>query len=201
MNLKNIDLFLSALFVIIYGIRLLYQAYLLKHRQKAKKKGEWSELLLVVIPKNILVVITVILIALGLEKNLYFFFGWIIFLVGIIIRFIALKQLGPMYSLNVEIRENHKLIDYGIFSIIRHPLYLAYILDTLGIILFLQKILFLLVLALVIVGVSIRIKNEEKELVTVFGKEYLSYKNRVPGLIPFSKSFDLKKWKIVKKVK
>ncbi len=172
MNFKNIDLFLATLFVVIYGTRLLYQAYLLKHRQKAKKRGEWAELLLVVVPKNILVIVTVILIALGLEKNFYFYLGWIIFLVGIMIRFIALRQLGSMYSLNVEIRENHKLIDYGIFSIIRHPLYLAYILDTLGIILFLQNYLFALVLVLIIVGVSIRIKNEEQELVAVFGEEY-----------------------------
>ena len=188
MHFNNIDLLLSVLFVIIYGARLLYQAYLLKHRQKAEKKGEWAELLLVVIPKNIIVVLTVILIAAGLEKNFQFLIGWLIFIIGITIRFIALKQLGPMYSLNVEIRDNHKLIDYGIFSKVRHPLYLAYIVDTLGIILFLQKLVFLPVLVLVIIGVLIRIKTEEKELINTFGKDYLNYKNKVPSLIPFTKS-------------
>jgi len=168
-----------------YSIKLTFSGI----GKKPKKKGDWAELLLVVIPKNILVIIAVTLIALGLNKNILFAIGWVIFILGISIRFIALKQLGSMYSLNVEIRENHKLIDFGIFSIVRHPLYLAYIIDTLGIILFLQKMVFIPVLVLATIGVLIRIKNEERELEKVFDQKYIEYKNKVPAIIPFLKLF------------
>jgi protein-S-isoprenylcysteine O-methyltransferase Ste14 len=184
--MTKIDVFFSALFIAIYGGKLLYQTYLLKNREKPKEKAEWAEFLLVVIPKNILVISTIILLALGVSKNFFFLVGWFVFLSAIVFRFVALKQLGSMYSLNIEIRENHKLIDSGIFSVIRHPLYLAYILDTLGIILFLQNIIFIPVIISIIIGVSIRIKNEEKRLEEVFGQQYLDYKKRTSAVVPLA---------------
>lgn len=182
MNFESNNLLVSIIFILIYGVRLIYQAYLLRHRKEAKEKGEWAELLLVVIPKNIFVVIAIFLLAKGVEKNFIFFLGWAIFLFGITVRLIALRQLGPMYSVNVELRENHELIRTGIYEYVRHPLYFAYIVDTLGMVIFLQSILYIPVLFLIAVGISKRVKNEEIALRKIFGEKYLAYENEVPGL-------------------
>ncbi len=181
-NLQSIDLIFASAFTIIYGTRLCYQAYLNRKREKAYKKGDWAELLLVIIPKNILVILTIYLLATGVPRTPIFWIGWAIFLTGIFIRMIALKQLGSMYSLNVEIREHHKLITTGIYSLIRHPLYLAYIIDTIGVILFLQKIYFYPILLVTIVGLKIRINNEDQELINFFGNVYKEYSSNVPAL-------------------
>jgi protein-S-isoprenylcysteine O-methyltransferase Ste14 len=181
-SLNNIDLLFAFIFIIIYGIRLGYQAYLLQKREEASKKGKWAELLLVIVPKNILVILTIYLLATGIPRTSVFWIGWIIFLVGIIMRMIALKQLGSMYSMNVEIRDQHKLINTGIYSLVRHPLYLAYFIDTLGIILFLQKIYFPPILILTFWGLKVRLNNEEKELNNLFGNAYKEYSSKVPAI-------------------
>src|SRR5205085_266925 len=141
--------------------------------------GDSRELFLVVIPKNILVALTVILLIVGVPWSSTFFFGWILFLIGIILRLLALRQLGPMYSLNVDIREHHRLVTSGAYSLVRHPLYLAYILDTLGILLFLQRWYLYLFIVPIIVGWLVRIPDEERDLLATFGKKYSDYAARV----------------------
>lgn len=186
MTIEKNDLAIAAIFTAIYGARLIYQGYLLKRRQQAKEKGNWDWLLLTMISKNGLVAIAITLLVFGVQRNFLFFLGWAIFLFGISIRFVALKQLGPMYSSNVELRENHELIRTGIYSFVRHPLYFAYIVDTLGIVLFLQKAIFVPVLILVIFGIAKRIRNEEKSLERLLGQQYLDYEKEVPSLNLFS---------------
>jgi protein-S-isoprenylcysteine O-methyltransferase Ste14 len=176
------DLFVAVAFALIYGIRLIYQAYLLRHRDKTANPGDWAELLLVVVPKNILVVYALYLILLGVPRNLVFGIGWALFLFGIGLRMVALYQLGRMYSLNVEIRETHDLVTHGVYALVRHPLYLAYILDTIGIVLFLQKWYLWSVVVCVIIGWTIRIRTEETALKQALGVVYAKYAQDVPSL-------------------
>ena len=180
------DIAAAVVFAVIYGFRLGYQAYLLRNRDRSAEPGNWGELLLVVVPKNALVILTVYLLAFGVPFNFAFIFGWFFFLVGIALRLVALYQLGPMYSLNVEIRSKHNLITTGAYGIVRHPLYLAYILDTLGIVIFLQRWYFWIVVVLVIVGWALRIRTEEAALRAAFGAEYDAYAETVPALNPFA---------------
>lgn len=179
-NLKNISAAIT--FTLIYGIRLAYQAYLLRNRDRSGEHGDWGEILLVLVPKNLLVILTIYLLILGVPFNVFFVTGWTIFLFAIALRFVALYQLGPMYSLNVDIRREHKLITGGVFSVVRHPLYLAYILDTIGIVIFLQRWYFWIVVVFVVAGWLIRIRSEEATLREAFGNRYTEYMNRVPSL-------------------
>jgi protein-S-isoprenylcysteine O-methyltransferase Ste14 len=47
--------------------------------------------------------------------------------------------------------------------------------------------LFLIALILFVVGTEIRVRAEEKRLASRFGEEFQTYKNTVPGYIPFLK--------------
>ena len=176
------DVAVAAAFAVIYALRLAYQAYLLRHRDKTAQPGDWNELLLVVVPKNILVVFTIYLLILGVPRNWIFFAGWTLFLFGIGLRAVALYQLGTMYSLNVEVRAEHKLVTDGAYALVRHPLYLAYILDTIGIVLFLQRWYLALVVLCVVIGWGIRIRTEEAALRRAFGSVYDSYAEKIPSL-------------------
>jgi protein-S-isoprenylcysteine O-methyltransferase Ste14 len=176
------DLTVAALFGLIYGIRLLYQAMLLRRRDTSGTHGDQSELLLVIIPKNLLVVLTLYLLARGVHWNALFFGGWAVFLAGIVLRIVALHDLGPMYSLNVDLRVRHRLITQGAYSLVRHPLYVAYVLDTVGIVLFLQQWWFVPILAVIVVGWALRIPKEERALEQLFGDDYRSYRQRVPAI-------------------
>lgn len=172
----------AVVFTTIYSFRLCYQGYILLNREKTTQKGAWSELLLVVVSKNILVVVAIYMLCIGVPFTSIFWIGWIIFIFGIVLRLISLNKLGPMFSLNIEIRKNHKFVKTGIYSLVRHPLYLASFIDTLGIVIFLQEIYLYLFLLPIVIGLNLRIINEEKELEKFFGNEYMLYKFDVPRL-------------------
>src|SRR3989338_9438883 len=51
--------------------------------------------------------------------------GVILFFSSVLLRRAAIKALGPLWSIEVEIRTNHALITKGPYSFCRHPNYLA----------------------------------------------------------------------------
>ena len=180
------SLLAAVVFIVVYGLRLIFQAMLLHRRDKSGESGDWGELLLVVIPKNLLVLTVPYLIITGTQMTWLFLLGWVVFLLGIAIRLLALHQLGPMYSLNIDIRSRHQLVESGIFAWIRHPLYFAYLLDTTGIVIFLQSPLVALILIPLAIGISIRKNKEETALRKAFGNVYDQYAERVAGFNPFA---------------
>lgn len=54
-----------------------------------------------------------------------FVFGVFIFLVAVVIRLKGLHDLGRGFSVIVEKQQDHQLVTSGIYTKIRHPLYLA----------------------------------------------------------------------------
>jgi len=76
------------------------------------------------------------------------------------------------------------VIRKGVFSIVRHPIYLGAILFYLAMLVF----SFSLVAAFIWVGVIIfyfyLCKHEEKLLTEIFGKDYEKYKSEIPMLVP-----------------
>lgn len=194
-ELPTINGLLAAAFVGIYGARLVMQAVLLRRRVKVAKgaageeAGDWGELLLVVLPKNLLVLAVPYLLVTRVEINAVFWFGWCVFVCAIGMRMFALRQLGEMYSLNVDIRGRHRLVQTGLFARMRHPLYFAYLADTAGIVLFLQSPMIAFILLPVTVGIVIRARNEEAALHNKFGAQYAEYAERVAGFNPLATYF------------
>ena len=108
----------------------------------------------------------------------------IIFLLAYILYAEVLRE--NMYlSRIIEVQENQKVIDIGLYGIVRHPMYVSTILLFLSIPLVLGSLVsFLIFLAYPVIIVK-RIRNEEQVLER--GLEgYLEYKNKVKyKLIPF----------------
>ena len=83
-----------------------------------------------------------------------------------------------------ETREEPQVITSGVFSIVRHPIYLGSILLYLGFILLSLSLLSALVWILIIVFYYMISRYEEKLLIQRFGSAYEEYKKKVPMLFP-----------------
>jgi protein-S-isoprenylcysteine O-methyltransferase Ste14 len=95
-------------------------------------------------------------------------------------------ELGRNWSISLELRGNHRLVQTGIYRLIRHPMYSSFFL--LG----LSQLLLLpnwvgggagLVGAAVLYG--LRIQREEKMMLENFGDEYRLYMRQTKRLVPW----------------
>jgi protein-S-isoprenylcysteine O-methyltransferase Ste14 len=136
-----------------------------------------------------------------------FLLGVGICIVALIIRLASYRELGPLYTFKLTIRDNHKLITTGPYSIVRHPAYVGGLLFVLGPLLceiapgswwtearvfhsVLGKVIALLWACygcMIVMFVS-RAWREDAMLKSLFGKEWEEYARRVryryiPGLI------------------
>jgi len=94
-------------------------------------------------------------------------------------------DLGDTWSITLQVREQHRLITGGVDRRIRHPMYTA---------LFLYSIGQLLVLPNWVAGPSylvtfgilyaLRVRAEERMMLEVFGSDYVAYMGRTKRLIP-----------------
>ncbi|MCL4497196.1 MAG: isoprenylcysteine carboxylmethyltransferase family protein [Deltaproteobacteria bacterium] len=116
----------------------------------------------------------------------WFFSGLIFMLAGSIIRLVALRTLGKYFSIMVTIRQNHELVEKGIYSLIRHPAYTGLFLFMLGLGLSLGNWLSLLIIFAASVTIAFfRVPLEEKALMEKFGDEYHSYMKKTKRYIPY----------------
>ena len=112
--------------------------------------------------------------------------GIAIIIIGIIIRLIAIKQLGRFFTVDVTIRKDHQLMQSGFYKYLRHPSYTGSLLSFFGFGLSLNNWLSFFVVFLPVLFAFIhRINIEEKVLTEQFGKQYLDYIRKTKRLIPF----------------
>jgi protein-S-isoprenylcysteine O-methyltransferase Ste14 len=96
-----------------------------------------------------------------------------------VVRYAAIRELGNFYSVHVRICEDHLLVRQGIYSHVRHPIYLVGIVDGFAYPLACGAPLTALVLS--VLGIPLilwRRNEEEKALIEKFGAEYISYKGQ-----------------------
>lgn len=105
---------------------------------------------------------------------------------GIAIRSIAIHQLGRFHTPNVAIRADHRLMETGLYSIVRHPSYLGALLAFLGLGLALDNVVSLVLIAVATPCLYLyRIREEDAVLLAAFGDPYRDYCARTRRLIPW----------------
>jgi len=111
--------------------------------------------------------------------------GTVLLVVGLWLFYRAHADLGKFWSITLEVRENHRLISHGIYRRVRHPMYSALLLYSVG-----QALAVPNWVAgpsyLVSFGIlfAFRIRAEERMMVAALGDEYLSYMARTKRLLP-----------------
>ncbi|MDR2234809.1 MAG: isoprenylcysteine carboxylmethyltransferase family protein [Chryseobacterium sp.] len=114
------------------------------------------------------------------------YFGEALIIIGIILRFVIIRSLGKYFTVDVTIREDHKIKKEGFYKYLRHPSYAFSLLTSLGLGLYLNNWL-ALIFAFVppFLAFAYRIRIEEQALVEQFGTEYTEYRKKTKKLIPF----------------
>lgn len=190
-NFPNAWLFMGLLFIPMFSVGmvlLVKSPEMLRKRLNAKEK-ETAQ-------KGLILLSGVLFIGGFVLAGLNFRFGWLILPKGVVIAASVLLLAGygiwaevmrenAYLSRTVEIQQNQKVVDTGLYGVVRHPMYAAALLLFLSIPLVLGSLVsFVVFLGFIPVFIG-RIKNEEKVLEK--GLEgYNKYKLKVKfRLIPF----------------
>jgi len=101
--------------------------------------------------------------------------GCTLFLIGVITRILALRELGVYYDAIISVQAEHKIISSGPYRLMRHPLHFGIMLQTLGLA-FLNPIWVGLPAALAAIAVSwYSDRYEDKVLLRELGPAYGNY--------------------------
>ena len=97
----------------------------------------------------------------------------------------AHADLGTYWSVTLEVRENHRLVTQGIYRRVRHPMYAALFLYSIGQALALPNWFagpsYLLSFGILF---ALRVRAEEKMMLETFGDEYAAYMATTKCLVP-----------------
>ena len=102
-----------------------------------------------------------------------------------LLRWWSVATLGRLFTVNVAIRQGHRVVEQGPYRYVRHPSYTAIILFHLGAGLCLGNAAALLLLTLPTTAALLnRIRVEEDVLAAGLGEPYRAYMRRTPRLVP-----------------
>ena len=184
-------LFIALLFIPMFfaGIIMLFKSPdLLRRRLNAKEEEDEQ--------KTVILVSGIIFLLAFILAGLNFRFGWfhlpqaviiissVIFLLAYIMYAEVLRE-NEYLSRTVEVSENQKVVDSGLYGIVRHPMYTSTIFLFLSMPLVLDSIFSFIVMLVYPIIIIFRIRNEEKVLENeLIG--YKEYKEKVKyKLIPY----------------
>ena len=114
--------------------------------------------------------------------------GLAVFFIGTSLAFWARWALGVMWGVStsfaVQMQTEHRLIRYGPYAFVRHPMYLGYWLILFGILLIYRTWSALFLFVMCLVSFYLRARREEKAMASAFGEEWKHYTARTKFLIP-----------------
>lgn len=113
------------------------------------------------------------------------YLGLSLIMFGMIVRWVAIIKLKSMFTVDVSIQQDHKIVKNGLYKSIRHPAYLGSLISFFGLgISLVNWISLILVFVPVFLAFNYRIRIEEKVLIEEFGEEYLNYSKDTYRLMP-----------------
>ncbi|MBO5811059.1 MAG: isoprenylcysteine carboxylmethyltransferase family protein [Bacteroidales bacterium] len=187
----NVWLFVAVLFVpmLFLGMLMLFKSpKLLEKRLDAKEKIDEQ--------KWVVALSGIMFVAAFVVAGLNFRFSWHslpdnviwigagIFLFSYLIYAEVMRE-NAFLSRTIEIQENQKVIDTGLYGIVRHPMYSATLIMFLSIPLILGSLISFVIMLAYVPIIAIRMKNEEQLLESGL-KGYEEYKHKVRyKVIPF----------------
>ena len=184
-------LFIALLFIPMFfaGIIMLFKSPdLLRKRLNAKESEDEQ--------KTVILVSGIMFLLAFILAGLNFRFGWfhlpsiviimasIVFLLAYIMYAEVLRE-NEYLSRTVEVSENQKVVDSGLYGIVRHPMYTSTIFLFLSMPLVLDSIFSFIVMLVYPIIIIFRIRNEEKVLENEL-VGYKEYKEKIKyKLIPY----------------
>ena len=184
-------LFISLLFIpmFIAGIFLLFKNPSLLKRRLDNKEKEMTQKY-VILFSGLMFIIGFIIAGLNFRfkwiimSDIVVIIASIVFIISYIMYAIVVYQ-NTYLSRTIKVEKNQKLIDTGLYGIVRHPMYLSTVLLFLSMPLILNSIISFVIFLIYPFLIIKRINNEEKVLSKEL-KGYNEYKKKVKyKLIPY----------------
>jgi len=120
------------------------------------------------------------------HAHFFLILGVVLFVLGLVLRWWSIIQLGRFFTVNVAIARDHELVEAGPYRYVRHPSYTGVLVAFLGFGLSLGNRAAVLALLLPIFTAFVyRIRVEERTLAEALGERYVAYCRRTKRLIPF----------------
>lgn len=191
LNYPNGWLFIALLFIpmLVVGIIIFFKSPdLLKRRLNAKEEENEQ--------KTVLLISGIIFLSAFIIAGLNFRFGWfklpeIVVILASAIFLISYSMYGEVLRENqylsrtVEVSKNQKVVDSGLYGLVRHPMYTSTIFLFLSMPLVLDSFFSFIIMLAYPAIILLRIENEEKVLENEL-EGYKDYKEKVKyKLIPF----------------
>ena len=111
--------------------------------------------------------------------------GALFFCAGVVLRVVAIRALGRYFVSHVALRQRHRLVCRGIYSVLRHPSELGLLLVGFGAPLLTHSAAGLALAGIALLPLSlVRIRTEDRIMLSRFGSQFLRYKSTTPALFP-----------------
>ena len=182
MGLLFIPMFIAGIILMIKNPELL--------RKRLNAKEQENEQKWVLLFSGLMFIVGFIVAGLNYKykwiemPNIVIIMSSILFIIAYILYAEVLRE-NTYLSRTIEVQENQKVIDTGIYGIVRHPMYAVTLVLFLTIPLVLGSIISFIIFLIYPIIIGKRIKNEEKVLEKDL-KGYTEYKKKVKyKVIPF----------------
>lgn len=177
-----VPMFVAGIVLMVINPDLLRKRF--DSKEKQKEQG------IVIALSGVMFLVGFIVAGLGYRYNWYMLpkyiqiIGAVVFIIAYLIYAEVLRE-NIYLSRTIQVFENQKVIDTGLYGIVRHPMYSATILLFMSMPIVLGSLYSLIIFMVYPLIISLRIKSEE-ELLEKDLKGYKEYKNKVKyKLIPF----------------
>ena len=171
--MSNLTYFLTALIIMI----IFFLIDGISHQKFKKTANLWFH----IIGIPLLSISFLILIVLEFKFSFLIIPGILLLLIGITLIYLSYIDIKQ------DFLKAKKITSTGIYSRVRHPMYLGIILLFIGISLIIYSLLVSIYSLIGIILIIWQAFYEEKYLEKRFDKDFLNYKKQVPMLIPYSK--------------
>ena len=104
---------------------------------------------------------------------------------GLLFALWARATLGRNWSGIVTLKQDHELIERGPYALVRHPIYTGLLVMFLGTAIALGRLGGFIGVALVFFSFWIKLRDEERLMLSQFSDAYGDYQRRVKRLVPF----------------
>lgn len=114
-----------------------------------------------------------------LERSALVMLGVALMSIALVLAVIAQSQMGTSWRIGVDYEHETALVEKGLFTISRNPIFVAIMLSVIGFFLALPNAITLLIVMLDLILIEVQIRLEEDRLAQLHGQSYIEYCQRV----------------------
>ncbi|MEO8937469.1 MAG: protein-S-isoprenylcysteine O-methyltransferase [Burkholderiaceae bacterium] len=191
MNLQAPNLLFMVGIAVYLGIRNYFQHRVRGRKTSINESSAGDKLLIVLVVVGQIVLPAQYVFSRWLNAGNYLLpmvvnvLGALCLFVGLWLFWRSHADLGPSWSVTLEMRESHVLVTRGVYSRIRHPMYASFFLMSMAQgFLLANWIAGWAALVAVILLYTVRVPQEEAMLLRSFGPQYEAYMRRTGGVVP-----------------